>query len=335
MAYVTVSVVGAQNDARFGKCQFPIKSYIEKRGEGFEQQSVLKKLFRMDSSNAFGASYRGVTAMDNFKPVGEGGSYPNTGVEEGYPKNFVHMTWKNQFVATMEAVDDNKIGDIKRSASQFMTSYNRTREEFARALYVGGLIGTKVKYEEQEFDCAAADGLALFAKAHPNKVNKKTQTNLYADEFSITALGKAETAMQNLTGDNGELLSVTPDTIWIPNDATLKNTVFAAIGADKDPATANNAFNYQYGRWNVIVDPYLTRMLTKLKVNEMPWLLLDSKFLDDQDGAVFIDRQKLTVKSFIDNNNDNNVWSGRARFTGGFVDWRFALAGGVTGGSNL
>ena len=75
MAYVTVSVVGAQNDARFGKCQFPIKSYIEKKGEGFEQESVLKKLFRMDTSNAFGASYRGVTAMDNFKPVDEGGSY--------------------------------------------------------------------------------------------------------------------------------------------------------------------------------------------------------------------------------------------------------------------
>lgn len=335
MAYVTVSVVGAQNDARFGKCQFPIKSYIEKKGEGFEQESVLKKLFRMDTSNAFGASYRGVTAMDNFKPVDEGGSYPNTGMGEGYPKNFMHMTWKNQFVATMEAVEDNKIGDIKRAAGQFMTSYNRTREEFARALYVGGLSGTSVQYENQTFDCAAADGLALFSKVHPNKVNKKTQTNLYSDSFSITTLGKAETVMQNLTGDNGELLSVTPDTIWIPNDATIKNTVFAAIGADKDPATANNAFNYQYGRWNVIVDPYLTRMLTKLKVNEKPWFLLDSKFLEEQDGAVFIDRKKLTVKSFIDNNNDNNVWSGNARFTGGFVDWRFVLAGGVSGGSSL
>ncbi|MDN0032230.1 hypothetical protein QVN85_04880 [Oscillibacter valericigenes] len=335
MAYLTVSVVGAQNDARFGKCQFPIKSYIEKKGEGFEQESVLKKLFRMDTSNAFGASYRGVTAMDNFKPVDEGGSYPNTGMGEGYPKNFMHMTWKNQFVATMEAVEDNKIGDIKRAAGQFMTSYNRTREEFARALYVGGLSGTSVQYENQTFDCAAADGLALFSKVHPNKVNKKTQTNLYSDSFSITTLGKAETVMQNLTGDNGELLSVTPDTIWIPNDATIKNTVFAAIGADKDPATANNAFNYQYGRWNVIVDPYLTRMLTKLKVNEKPWFLLDSKFLEEQDGAVFIDRKKLTVKSFIDNNNDNNVWSGNARFTGGFVDWRFVLAGGVSGGSSL
>ncbi len=335
MPYVTVSIAGAQNDARFGKCQFPIKSYIEKRGEGFEQASALKKLFRMDKSDSFGASYRGVTAMDNFKPVGEGGNYPSTGSAEGYPKNFTHMTWKSQFAATAEAVADNKIGDIKRSASQFMTSYNRTREEFGRAMYVGGLSGTSVDYEGKTFDCAAADGLALFAKAHPNKVNRKTQSNLFADSFSLSALGKAETTMQNLTGDNGELLSITPDTIWIPNDARLKNSVFSAIGADKDPATANNAFNYQYGRWNVIVDPYLTRVLKLLKVNELPWFLLDSKFLEDQDGAVFIDRMKLTVKSFIDNNNDNNVWNGYARFTAGFVDWRFVLAGGVTGGSAL
>ena len=73
------------------------------------------------------------------------------------------------------------------------------------------------------------------------------------------SLSAAETAMQNFKDDNGFVLNIAPDTIIIPNDYTLKRDVFAAIGADKDPATANNGFNYQYGRWNVIVWPYLTR----------------------------------------------------------------------------
>ncbi|MBR4805784.1 MAG: ATP-dependent Clp protease ATP-binding subunit ClpX, partial [Bacteroidales bacterium] len=35
--------------------------------------------------------------------------------------------------------------------------------------------------------------------------------------------------------------------------------VFAAIGADKDPASANNAANYNFGRWNVVVWQYLNQ----------------------------------------------------------------------------
>ena len=58
--------------------------------------------------------------------------------------------------------------------------------------------------------------------------------------------------MQNFMDDNGNLLTLAPDTIIIPNDYSLKNAVFEAIGADKDPDTANNGFNYLFGRWNVI-----------------------------------------------------------------------------------
>ena len=126
--------------------------------------------------------------------------------------------------------------------------------------------------------------------------------------------------MQNTVGDNGELLAIQPDTILIPNDAVLKNKVFEAIGSDKDPATANNGFNYQFGRWNVIVDPYLTLALKKLGKTAAPWILLDSHFIQENDGAIFQNRVKLTVKSEIDPNNDNNRWKGRGRFSAGFAD---------------
>lgn len=38
---------------------------------------------------------------------------------------------------------------------------------------------------------------------------------------------------------------MSPDTILIPDLASLKKDVFAAIGADSDPATSNNAFNHR------------------------------------------------------------------------------------------
>lgn len=333
MPYCTVSIGSGVADSIYGNSQFPIKSYIEHRGEGFEKESVLPKLFRMDSSTHFAEKYSGDTAMDNFEPVGEGGAYPQNGFEEGYSKVLSAMTWKSKFDVTQEMVEDAVLLPMRKKANGLMTAYNRTREEFGRYLYAGGLVGTKVQMGAKSFDCSAADGLALFSKVHPNKIKKNTQSNLYAGAFTAANLDVAEALMQNRTGDNGELLSVTPDTILIPNSGAMKNTVFGVIGADKDPATANNAFNYQYGRWNVIADPYLTRVLAKLGITDVPWMLLDSKFIEEQDGAVFVDRVKLAIESIIDPTTDNNVWKGRGRFSGGFVDWRFGLVGGMTGGT--
>ena len=335
MAYCTVSIGSGVAESIYGNSQFPIKSYIEHKGEGFEKQSVLPQLFRMDSSTHFAEKYSGDTAMDDFVPVGEGGAYPQNGFEEGYSKILSSMTWKSKFDVTQEMVEDATLLPMRKKANGLMTAHNRTREEFGRYLYAGGLKGTTVQMGGKTFDCSSADGKALFAKDHPNKIKKDTQSNLYAGDFTAANLSTAETIMQNRTGDNGELLSVTPDTILIPNDGVLKNTVFSVIGADKDPGTSNNAYNYHYGRWNVIVDPYLTRALAKLGITYKPWILLDSQFNESQDGAVFIDRVKLAIKSVLNEDNANNVWKGRSRFSGGFVDWRFALAGGVTGGSDL
>ena len=158
------------------------------------------------------------------------------------------------------------------------------------------------------------------------------QCNLFNDAFSADALGKMESAMHLFRGDNDEILDVAPDTILIPENADLKKTVFAAIGADKEPTTANNAFNYQYGRWNVIIWPYLNKYLT---AGTSPWVLLDSKYNETYGGAVWRDRIKLEVRSTIDDNTDANVWRGRSRFNACFNDWRFAAIGGVSSGNEL
>lgn len=335
MAYCTVSIGSGLVDSMYGKSQFPIKSYLEKRGEAFEERSILKKLFRMETSKHWAEQYTGETAADDFEPVGEGGSYPETGFEEGFPKAIVNETWKSQFAITQELVEDGRISTMKKRANKLITSYDRTREKFGRYLYAGGLYGTTVKVGTKTFDCASADEKPLFAKDHPGKVDKKAQSNLFAGELTADNLGLLEEKMQNLKGDNGELLSIAPNTIWIPNDAGLKKAAFAAAGSEKDPESNNNAFNYQVGRWNILVDPYLTWVLQLMGKTDKPWFLLDSDFLEENDGAIFQDRVKLTVRSVLDDNNDNNLWKGRARFSGGFADWRFVAAGGMTGGTEL
>lgn len=334
--FLTVSIGSGLNGTIYGDCQVPLKAFLESRGEAFQRESLLPYLYRMEKSRHWAERYSSETAMGDFEPVGEGGDYPKTGFEDGYFRDIVNMTFKQSFSVTQELVEDCLLGTMKQRANKLVTAYGRTREKFGRILYAGGLYGTTVSYKGKTFACGSADGQALFSKTHPNKVNGAKQTNLYKGTFTNTLLGKIETEMQNIKGDNGELLGVAPDTIWIPNDAALKEAVFSAVGADKEPTSGNNAFNYQFGRWNIIVDPYLTAALTDLgKSSEKPFFLLDSKFIELNDGPIFQDRVPLDVKSVIDNNNDNNVWQGRARFGAGFADWRFVAVGNMSTGTDL
>ena len=330
---ITFSEGSGLNDSVYGKCQAPIRMFLEQRGEQFEQQSVLKDLFLMGSSENYGDMLTTMTAMSGFEPVGENGAYPTDGMQEGYSKMIVYDTWKDSFSISAEMIEDAKLLDLRKQPAAFMTSYNRTREMFGAALF-GGAIKAQERtlYKGKSFDITAADGKTLFHTAHPPKVAGETQCNLFSDAFSADALGKMETAMHLFRGNTDEILDVAPDVILIPEIASLKKEVFAAIGADKEPTSSNNAFNYQYGRWTVIVWSYLNQFITP---STQPWILMDSKYNQTYGGAVWNDRVKLAVRSTIDENTDANVWRGRSRFNAAFNDWRFAAVGGVSSGEEL
>ena len=333
MANITFSEAPGLNNSVFGKSQAPIRMFLEKRGEAFEQESMIPKLFDVSASEHFGETFTSMTAMDGFQPVGELGSHPVDGMRESYKKYLEHMVWKDSFSISREIMDDGKLIDLKKKPAGFVAGYYRTREKFAAALLGGAITKqTAITFGGKKFDAAAADGKCLFATNHTSILGKANQSNQFSDAFSNAALGAMECAMQDFRGDNGEVLDVAPDTIVIPNLYALKNDVFAAIGADKDPNTSNNAFNYNFGRWNVIVWPYLNQYIT---AGTAPWILIDSRYNTEYAGGVWLDRKGLEIRSSLDEDTNANVWRGYARFVAGFNDWRFAAVGGVAGGTQL
>ena len=333
MANITFSEGSGLNDSIYGKSQAPIRMLIEARAEAFEEKSILKELFMQDTSKHWAERYTSMTAMDGFDPVGENGAYPLDGMQEGYSKTLEHVTWKNSFSISRELMEDGKLIDLKKKPVGFVKSYYRTRESLGAALFGAALQGAKVAdFRGKKFDATAADGATLFNAAHKSKVKGANQSNMFSDAFSVDALAYAEAAMQNFKGDNNELVNVAPNTILIPNDAALKKAVFAAIGADKDPDTNQNGFNYQFGRWNVLVWNYLNQFTAD---GVQPWILCDLDYNTEYGGAIFTDRTALDVRSTIDENTDANVWRGYSRFTAGFNDWRAFAVGGVSGGTTL
>ena len=206
--------------------------FLEQRGEAFEQNSLLKHMFCMGKSENFGDLLTTMTAMEGFEPVPENGAYPEDSMQEGFSKWLVYKEWKDSFAISQAMVEDARLMDMKKKPAAFMTAYGRTRERFGAALYGGAIQGVKsVKFGSMNFDTTSADGLSVFNTAHPPKVKGNKQCNMFSDAFSVDALNKMETDMQNFRGDNDEILDVAPDTIMIPNIATLKKEVFAAIEA--------------------------------------------------------------------------------------------------------
>lgn len=321
-------------DSIYGNAQAPIRAFIEERGEAYEQQSPLPNLFNMDVSSNWAESYGGMTGMNGFLPVGENGAHPVDQMRESYKKLLEHMTWKNSFHISREMVEDSKIVDMRKQPAAFIKGYHRTRETFGAALFGSAIMGnTSFAYGGKTFDSTSADGVCQFSTAHTSILGGANQSNKFADSLSADAVAAVETAMQNFKGDNGELLDVAPKTLLIPNDYATKKAAFVAVGSYDDPAVAgSNAFNYVFGRWNIIVWPYLNQFISG---NDKPWIMLDADYSKEMGGAVWLDRTRLDIKSTIDRNTDANIWDGFARFIAGFVDWRFAAVGGVTGGTQL
>lgn len=320
------------NDSIFGKSQAPIRALLEKRGEYWENNSMADKLFNMAKSTNWAEKSVSMTNMQNgWQPVGENGPHPVDEMQEGFSKTIEHMVWKNSFMISREAVDDAKLIDFKQRPQAFVDSYYRTRENFAAALYGAAATGNStVTFAGKSFDTTGADGKALFDKAHPAAAKGKAQSNMFSNAFSADALGMVESEMQNFRGDTGEILTVAPDTIIIPNSHALKKAVFEAVGADRDPNTSNNGFNYQFGRWNIIVWQGLNDYLKNGQ-----WILLDSNYLKDYGAAMWFNRVEMEVTSSLDRNTNANIWDGYARFGAGFVDWRYVAIGGAIGGTEL
>lgn len=321
------------NKSIYGECQAPIRMFIESYDSQSEQESQIRNLFKMDTSENFGDYFTEMTPMKGFYPAGENGAVARDHMEEGFGKLIRYVTWNDSFAISQEMIEDNKLMDLTSAPQAFMDGYHDTREEFAAAIFGNAMSQKKsFRFRGQTFDATGADGQTLFHTAHAPKTSGSKQSNCFSNAFDVDALDRAESAMQQFMHEGDKQLRVSPDTILIANKPSLKRKVFEVIGSDIDPVNSTHAFNYQYGRWNVIIWPWLNQFISK---DSEPWILMDSKFNQKYGGAMWIDRVKLGIDSVKEHNPAANVWYGRSRFNAGFRNWRAFCAGGMTGGTDL
>lgn len=321
-------------DSFKGKSLYPIYKIINDTGARWDKiLSMLKKVFPEVSDSNFGAKVTSAIGAGDYMPTGEGADYNTTDVQEGYSSTVEHTEWTNSMTITQTMMEDNKTADIKRNSGLFAESYYRTREKFRAAMLAGGKTGT-VTFGGKQFNANCMDSKPLFFTAHPSKLNEadtdSQQSNRFANGFDKDTFGTIVERMQNFKDDRGNIIGLTPDTIIIPNYHSLKQKVFEVIGADKDPGTSNNGFNYLFGTWNVICSPMLNPFMT-----DEEFIIMDSYF-NEQSGAQFFNRinNEISTDYSPDRKRNLEVY-GRARWSALFHDWRAFAIGGVADGTAL
>lgn len=328
------------NSIFFKDLYAPLKSIVIEKYTEFATTDTFKDVFKEVMSDSFAESYTSMTDLiGGFEQISEGGVPKISERMEGYKKFVENFNYANSFVVTRNAIQDNKISGAINGLTLMMRNYWLSRNHEAGAFLVNAVTGATT-YKGKTLDVTSADGLTLFNTAHTSKVQGvATQSNKYAGDateqasgiyFSSDLLAKAETIMQNIKDDNGEIAGIAPDTIIIPNDAVLKKQVFGVLGATNIPETDGNAFNYLCGRYNVIV----SQELNDLATNHI-FFLLDSNYNSVVDGLIYQNREALRVRAYTEEKTENIVFAGADRHCYSAIDWREIMAFNVTGGSSL
>lgn len=325
----------------FGILEAPIKLAFENKAEPFEKNSLIKEYFLIRKTNKFEERFRSEgRTLGEFKLSDDLEEYPLDDDGEGFAKSFGVVEWKNSFVVSKQLLEDADNSKIRRLSEQLVKGYYRGREYHARSLISGGLSGkfsyTRANGAVKNFDCTTLDSIdgtltqaykvPLFSVAHRLPENHfkvggniVVQSNKFGviggisltEDLAIVKvqdlLGQIRAHGKQFLGEDGKPAGYTYDTIIIPSHYRLKRLIELAIEGDSS--------------WKLVEDEYLDGN-TGFAETDYAFLVKSSEALSDTEGAVWLDRVPLTVKSYIENKNDANVWAGRARYNGGFVSYR-------------
>lgn len=330
--------------SEFGILETPIKAAIVNKAEPFEKQSLIKNYFIVRSTDRFEERFRSEgRTMGEFKLSDDLEEYPLDDNGEGFAKSFGVVEWKNSFVVSKQLLEDGDTAQIRRLSEQLVKGFYRGREYFARDLINGGLTGsysyTRLNGAVKNFDCTTLDSIdgsltqayrvPLFSVAHrlpENHLEIGGKPVVQANKFGVSntggidleddplavekvtdLLGQIRAYGRQLLGEDGKTAGYTFNKIIVPTHYRLKKVLSEAI---KDDST-----------WSLIEDEYLDSK-TGFAEAEKAFLVVSSEALGDTEGAVWLDRVPLTIKSYIEEKNDANIWKGRARYGAGFVSYR-------------
>lgn len=345
---IIFNIEEAIKNSAFNVLQEPIKMILDNQTEAYEKNSIIDKFFVKKTSDRYMEEYRSMTSMDGFRPTEDMEVAPISDFEDSYFQQFTFQIWTNSFVISKQTMEDGKLMDVDMRAQAFIKGYSSTREQYAVEM-IGAALGNT--YPEHKITAKSGKGMdtvsgeiegekqQYFHGQHKTvklrdgrpqitQSNKFTATLNFTDgvtpdleEKVLDVLGQVESIMATYKDDKGNITPVDVDTIFVGQNYRLIDILTRGLKSRYGAAMDGNGINTQYGKYKIVVSPYLSG-IDGFKDADNGLILASSSRNREGLGAVWFDRKPLEVRSYKDDKTEANVWAGRARWGAGFGDFR-------------
>jgi len=321
-------------NALIGRYEAPLRMVIQSESDlCTKNDRFVETLYNTMKSSRYAEAFLLQKEFDIFSVVAEGSAAPSVTTAEAMSKILYHFQFMNQFTVTANMMEDAQVGQAAMAARNFTRSYYKTRNLLASRALTSATAAT-MSFAGGTFDLTTADGQPLFHKSHVwggvntqgNRHYVKLAANALPDAATVeAALTAAAEKVRNMKDENGYATGYVADTVMIPvNLPGFESVVRKVLGSQYAVNAAgalSGSINTQYGAMTLIVNPYWSVDTTQ---KSYPMIVFSSEANKALCGGVFLDRIPLTVSSRVDENTGNFIFTGRARMSVGFINYKFA-----------
>jgi len=325
------------NPAACGRLETPIKMIIEHESDLLTRKGgICSKLFNVEKSGRFGETIIGQNEFDVFNAALEGAGAENDTIVETYRKFIEHIQFMKEFTITAEMMEDAGYGvaqDARRRAENFTRAYYKTINKICEYALSNGTSYTG-SFARATLDLTAPDGKPLFSSAHSYGLPGAggTQSNYFWGDIFRSGSDRAASAatfeealselsirIRNMKDENGEPLGYTADTIVLPGNRLVSESIARKVcGTELSLGSANNDINLSFGNWNIVIMP-------GWQTDDDRVMIMSSEANKNLAGNMFFNRVPLTVTNWVDHHTGNYIWNGRCRFGVGFGTYKHIL----------
>ena len=323
--------------AAYGRIETPIKMIIEHESDVLTRKGgICDWLFNVEKSSRFGETIVGQKEFGVFNAALEGAGAENDTLVETYRKFIEHIQFMKEFTISAEMMEDANYGvaqDAKRRAENFTRAYYKTINKICEYALANGTLSSGY-FAKATLDLTAPDGKPLFASNHVYGINDEVgyQSNYFWGDIFRSgqdrtasasvfeeALSELSIKIRNMKDENGEALGYTADTIILPGNRLVSETIAKKVcGSEFTLGSANNDINLSYGNWNIVIMP-------GWQTEDDRVMIMSSEANKNLAGNMFFNRVPLTVSNWVDHHTGNYVWNGRCRFGVGFGTYKHIL----------
>ena len=273
----------------------------------------ISEFYAMDTSKDSFERWSGVGELGDFTEFN--GSVAYQSQSQGYDVTAEHRTFVNGYQVTRQMFEDDRHGIWERKSPALANAYVRTRQGHGARIF-------NFAFSNDSFFYNNTEAVALCSDSHTTTSGASTSTgfdNLTTASLTATAVSALRTQMRGFRGDVAQRISVMPDKLVYPID--LADRADEIIKSQKEPTTANNAYNPQgNGRWTGTDWEHLS--------DTNNWFMMDSK--NSKQWLVWFDRIPIEFGKAEEFDSFVAKWRARARYSYMWLNWRWIAGSEVS-----